>query len=570
MVEVAVSLLGRDAAGEIFFCRAIMRKTIAIWLTVVLALVSLTIRLLAAEQPALSPLPPSNIHSVESTAFQPEPPGDRVKCTVRNVMEWMPAVVSKDVYKVAPGDVLSVIVSGKANLNYVARPDAGQGTSPDEITVSPAGDIYLPLVGKISVVGKTVPEIEDSIRTRLCEYIREFQVSVAISKIHTVNVWITGEVENPGPQMLPAVASVSLAALQADIKPTGSTRRIVLTRKGVRYTVDLYKMSITGDIEGDMPLEPGDVIHVPAVSEYVEISGEVVRPGKYEMVSKSGSSDMTVHDLVELALGLTPAAMKERGFIERISEGGTKEAVYVNLADPNDNPHLQVGDRLVVPSISSYQPMIWLVGEFTGEGVYQRTPGSTVVDIENKSGIYFLKQGQTVLDVISATGGVTPQADLKRARIERRENGVLQSIPVDLERLLIRGDKTADVVLKNGDSIILPAVANKVHIFGEVRQPGSFVYSPNRRLVDYLGDAGGPTEQSKLTDVSIVRVSEGSKPTIVKLNAKAAIRGQSAEGNPILEPGDIVYVPSKFISSWRDATQMIFTSLSLITLFRRL
>ncbi|MDI6828153.1 MAG: SLBB domain-containing protein, partial [Armatimonadota bacterium] len=276
-----------------------------------------------------------------------------------------------------------------------------------------------------------------------------------------------------------------------------------------------------------------------------------------------------VNDLINLALGTTPSAARDKVFIERIGDDGRKVALNVNLLSRADNITLKPGDVLVVPSISAFQPMVRLIGEFKGDGVYQLSSDSTTHNLENKSGIYFLKKGQTVKDVIAATGGVTPQADLRQARIERFENGVLKNIPIDLERLLLQNDDTADIVLENGDSLVLPAVADKIHVFGEVKQPGSYAYSPNRRLVDYLGDAGGATDLAKLTEVSVVRGSF-EKPKVIKVNAKQAIRGGSIKGNPVLEPGDIVYVPSKFISSWRDATQMILSSLSLITLFRRL
>lgn len=498
------------------------------------------------------------------------PPGDRVKCELGNLNEWIPAAFSGAEYRIGPGDTLSINVQGKATLSYKARPDAKAGESPDEVTVTPGGDIYLPLAGKIQAAGKTVSELEDTIRQRLSTYIKHFEVSVAVSNVRTINVWISGEVENAGPRILPAVCTASLAALQAQIKPTGSTRRIEVIRNGSKKIVDLYKIIVTGNPQNDICLEPGDTLHVPAVTDYLEVTGEVTRPGRYEMVSLDGKTDeFTVSDLISLALGTTPAAARDKAFIERIGEDGRKFAINVNLLSKTDDIALKPGDVLVVPSISAFQPIVRLIGEFKGDGVYQRAPGSTTTDIENKSGIYFLKQGQTVKNVITATGGVTPQADLKRARIERFENGVLKNIPVDLERLLLQNDDTADVVLQNGDSLVLPALADKIHVFGEVKKPGSYIYSPNRRLVDYLGDAGGTTDIAKLTEVSIVR-GGFEKPIILKVNAKQAIMRGTIKSNPVLEPGDIIYVPSKFIGGWRDAMQMVFSSLSLITLFRRL
>jgi hypothetical protein len=82
-----------------------------------------------------------------------------------------------------------------------------------------------------------------------------------------------------------------------------------------------------------------------------------------------------------------------------------------------------------------------------------------------------------------------------------------------------------------------------------------------------LGDAGGPTERSKLSDVRIVK-GTADAPKITRVDVNSAIIGKSASSNPTLEAGDIVFVPSKFIGGWREGVQLIFTSLSLGSLLR--
>jgi len=507
----------------------------------------------------------------QGTALGPAS-GDRVPSVVKNLDQWIPAALSREDYRIGPGDVLDIRVQGKANLGYTVRPvaegDATTGTSagPHEVAVSPSGDIQIPLAGKIRAAGKTVSELEETIHTALSKYIRQFSVSVSVAQVRTINIWISGQVANPGPQVLPAVSTVSLAVLQAGIKPSGSTRRISLTRGGKQHTVDLYKMMITGNVDLDIPLEPGDSIHVPPVTEYVQVTGEVTRPGRYEMIGlEAGAGSFSVQDLISLSLGVTPAAAQERSFIERIDSDGRKFSVSIDLRSAGKDTPMQAGDTLVVTSVEAFQPIIRMTGEFKGDGVYQRAPGSTQNALENRSGIYFLKRGQTVLDVITATGGVTPQADLKRARIEREENGKVVSIPVDLDRLLVQNDKSADVTLVNGDLLVLPTTADKIHVFGSVRIPGSVVYSPSRKLIDYLGDAGGPTEQARLTDVSVVRGADGT-PEITRYNVERTIRGGVAKGNPELMPGDVVFVPQKFVSNWRDGLQLVFSAVSLASL----
>ena len=504
-------------------------------------------------------------------------PGDRTLRKIQGFNELIPDLMTGEDYRLGPGDVLNIDVRGKATFNYAAgevTTATPEGAKTNSVTVSPSGDIVLPLIGKVIADGKPVLELEGLIRSRLSEYIRDVHVSVTITKIRTLNIWVSGEVETPGPQVLTAVTTASLAALLAEIKPTGTTRRITVTRNGQTRTIDLYKMTINGGTENDMVLETGDAMHIPAVTEYVDINGEVSRPGRYEMVPYSGETGkFTVGDLLKLSLGVLPSAAKDKAFIERIGDNGKRIAVNVDLSNTEalSGTAMQSGDVLVIPSISAFQPMIRLVGEFKGDGVYQRLEGTTEVQVENKTGIYFLKQGQTVGNVIVATGGVTPQADMKRASIERIESdGKKVSIPVDLDRLLIKSDKSADAVLMNGDSLVLPALADRIYVFGEVKDPRACPYSPSRKLVDYIGDAGGPTSLAKLTSVSVVRNDSKGGSKVTKYDVNSAMRGVNKAGNPDLEPGDIVVVPQKFVSGWRDGIQLIFTSLSLGSLLQRL
>lgn len=494
--------------------------------------------------------------------------GDRVYSSAISLDRWFPSGVPGDRYRIGPGDTLGVRVYGRSSLDYL---NAFPSTSPEpgdlsEMIVSPDGEVYIRLAGRIAAAGKTTSELEDAIREALTPYIREFDVTVTLAKARTVNVWITGEVDNPGPRTFPAECSVSLAVLQAGIKPTGSTRRVMLIRGEKMFPVDLYWMMVTGKVDSDIPLESGDTVHVPPVKEYVEIKGECTRPGRYEMLTSAGlSAPFEVAHLLELSLGMSPTAALSHCSIERIGSDGRKTAVSVDLSETPVGATLQPGDVLVVPSIEAYQPIIRLIGEFRGDGVYQRAPGVTEIDVENRGGIYPLKQGQSALDVISATGGVTPQADLKHARIERRRDDRTLDIPIDLERLLVHQDLTADVELQSGDTLVLPAISDKIHVLGQVKRPGSYVYSPRRKLVEYLSEAGGPTDKAKLGDVSVVRGGLEA-PQLLRLDAESAIRGYSDKGNPELQPGDIVFVRERFISGWRDGVQLIFTSISLANL----
>ena len=489
--------------------------------------------------------------------------GDRVRLALPSAGAPAAVRVGPD-YRLDAGDTLGVYVTGRSNLRYQANPSAGPNTSPNEVTVALSGEITIPLAGTIKAAGLTVTELKGRVREALSRYIRSPEVSVTLASPRTVRIWVNGAVDNPGPQYTTATTTVAEALLRAGIKAEGSTRLITLERNGSKRTIDLFRVVSVGDLSQNVLLEADDAVFVPPVVDWVEVHGEVVRPGRYEMVSLAGKrSSLSIADLVGLASGTTPSAATEHCVLSRPSPSGDSEAARVDVAkalgspDAPENRLLRNGDGLTVPSIAAYQPMVRLVGEFRGSGVYQRIVGGGEAEIRNKSGIYRLSKGQTAGDVIRETGGVTPQADLKKARVERAVDGTTQTIALDLERILQHKDSSADVVLQGGDTLVLPSLNDAVSVFGEVVRPGSYSYVPDRRLVDYLADAGGPTNRAKQSSIAIVR-GDPAKPTILRADVRKPAK-EGSKNNPVLEPGDVVYMPEKIIADWRDIAQIIST-----------
>jgi len=524
---------------------------------------------------SLQAVPTSEIQVGESQAASP---GDRIRMRIEP-SELMTQIQAAEVpvgadYHIGAGDELSIYVSGKGNLKYyVGQPKEGGGNpeGPDvqRVKVALTGEILLPLIGSVRAAGLTTGELAAAILEKLAEFFRDPKVSVAVAQPRTMKVWVSGDVENPGPQVLPGTATVLEALLKAGITPTGSTRRIQLLRSGEAKTIDVYAIVMNGALEQNLPLEPGDTIFVPVAKGFVEMQGEVMRAGKFEPVSLCGGT-CCVKDAVDLARGLTSAAVPTRAILERKDPNGNINTIRLDLEkicrtpDCAENIALQDGDRIRVPSISEYQMVVRMVGEFTGDGVYQRMIGEGEEQVLNKSGVYRLAEGETAGDVIRKTGGWTPQADLKNARIERQTPEGYKKLPLDLDRVLVQKDSSADIVLQNGDTLVLPALGDKVQVIGQVTNPGAIAYTPGRRVLDYIGEAGGPTPRANTSNVAIIRnTPQGGRLSRVNIKRGAV----SERNNPVLEPGDVVVVPEKVIADWRDILQLLTSYRIIQTIF---
>jgi len=276
-------------------------------------------------------------------------------------------------------------------------------------------------------------------------------------------------------------------------------------------------------------------------SAIVFVTGEVQYPGAY-----NASPVERVSQLVARAGGLSPLGSKTRISLIR---GGLPYANvdierFENEGDLNANPFIESGDVIYVPPV---QGLVTVRGAVFGRGEYRIRASALTTEKERMSeGVYELKPGERVFDVIRKAGGITPWADLHNCYVERlvlNSGGKRQRIPVDLHRVLFDRDSTQNIELVNADIVVVPPINLFVYVEGEVNKPGSLLYTPNLGAGDYIGQAGGPTENGNLSRVSIIR------------NGKRI----SAKHNPVLEPGDIVIVPRYGLKWWQDYVDIIAT-----------
>jgi polysaccharide biosynthesis/export protein len=190
-------------------------------------------------------------------------------------------------YKVGPGDILSIIVWDHPELTTPAGQyrDATQAGT----VVTEDGTIYYPYVGVLAVAGKTTRQIRDLLIVRLSKYIEKVQLDVRMTAFRSKRVYVVGEVAKPGQQ---DVTDIPMTVLEAVNRAGGFTAeadhsRVLLTRKGATYRVDIQAMYEDGATEQNALLEAGDILNVSDRSfNKIFILGEVTKPGSLVMTKK--------------------------------------------------------------------------------------------------------------------------------------------------------------------------------------------------------------------------------------------------------------------------------------------
>ena len=190
-------------------------------------------------------------------------------------------------YKIGPGDILSIIVWDHPELTT----PAGQYRAADQAgtVVAEDGTIYYPYVGSLQVSGKTTRQVRDLLAARLSKFIEKVQLDVRMAAFRSKRVYVVGEVAKPGPQDVTDIPMTVLEAVNraGGFSPEADHSRVLLTRKGTTYRVDIQAMYEAGATEQNALLESGDILNVQDRSfNRVFVLGEVAKPGSLVMTKK--------------------------------------------------------------------------------------------------------------------------------------------------------------------------------------------------------------------------------------------------------------------------------------------
>lgn len=122
-----------------------------------------------------------------------------------------------------------------------------------------------------------------------------------------------------------------------------------------------------------------------------------------------------------------------------------------------------------------------------------------------RPGVYTVSSLSTLVDALFASGGPSVEGSLRSIELRRGGDVVTR---FDLYDLLIRGDKTKDAKLLNGDVIYIPPVGPEVAVLGSVRSPAIYELRPNETLGSVLADAGGVSAVAAEARVAIERIDQ--------------------------------------------------------------
>lgn len=361
------------------------------------------------------------------------------------------------------------------------------------------------------------------------------------------------------------------------------TAHAVMHRMRPDRTLEVVPVDVEGIMSGktaDIPLQKNDVLFIPTKAEMMQeqtvtIHGEVQYPGIYRYAANE-----TLEDLVLQAGGLretastvkvdvarriiNPKALTTDSVISKTYTFALKDGFII---DGQPGFTLQPFDEVYVRKSPGYneQKNIEVTGQVMFAGTYTLT-----------------SKNERLSDAVKRAGGVTDLAYVRGARLERRitpderlrmetvlgivrmQSGKKDSVDVkqlnlgdtyyvgiELDKALKEPGGDADLVLREGDKIIVPEYNGTVRISGNVMYPNTVAYEKGKRPAWYIDQAGGFGNRAKKGNTYIIYMNG----TVARVGHNAKIR-----------PGCEIVVPTKPESSGKGLAQWLSIGTSVASI----
>jgi len=402
-------------------------------------------------------------------------------------------------YVVGPGDEVRIDLFGA--FNPTGAEDAGGNWT---VIVARDGSLALPKAGTVRAAGSTLEALQQKIRDAYGTYYTDFELHVTLGRARAFSVYVAGDVRSPGVYAMPARATVALAlATAGGPSLAGSLRHIKVMRGGKEVgRFDAYDLLLSGDRQGDLPLQDGDVVFVPPVGLLAAITGDVLRPAVYEL-----RDEMPLGDFLRLAGGPTSQQFSGRVQIYRV-ENAQYRMAFESEADPRALASVRIrhGDVVKFYPVSVALASVTLSGPVASPGQFAIEPGRTRLSevLRRSGGLLYMAADEGELTRVRPT----PQGpETQRLRVNFRQ--------------ALAGDPAADILLEINDFLIVRSVPEwrlytTVSVAGEVRYPGTYTINPGERLSDVLERAGGLTSGAFPRGTIFTRASVRRQQTITK------------------------------------------------------
>ena len=438
---------------------------------------------------------------------------------------WQNLPIPKN-YILGPGDELIISLWGETDF-HISQ------------TINRDGQIYIENVGILNIGGKSVEDAKKYILSRFSRVYSTLLgnnpksfIDITLGELKSVNVHFVGFVNFSGVHLIHPFSNIITGLMQAGgINVDGTLRDIHLIRNGERIgSIDIYNYLYKGKAINNFRLMDQDIIYVPPRLSTIALSGQVKKPGYYEIIDKE-----TISTLIDLAGGKSIRAGQT---IFLYKNNYSLENSYLIDRDEVSKYFVADGDSIHVPIKQKINRFVRIEGQV-------RNPGK-----------YPYQKNMSLNDLINATMTLNDKdfiktADLSKIVLNRRN----PSGESPIELIVNYNDK--EFLLNNGDHITVSRInqffpIESVIITGEINRPGVYPVNNLTNLSKIIDLSGGYTKYGLEDGIEIFRdslkigwhdksfiLNDGDSLNVLKKSGLVLINGEvNAPGYLDFKKGD--------------------------------
>ena len=464
-------------------------------------------------------------------------------------------------YKISIGDTIKVKMWGAFEFELKSDVDS-------------QGNIFIPKVGTINVLGIRNDKLSQTIQEAVKGVFKKSVFVYAdLANYQPVSVFVTGAVNKPG--LYEGLSSDSVIQFIDKAKginaQSGSYRKIRILRQNKEIkNVDLYSFLLSGSLEL-FQFHMGDVIVVDTIKNYINISGDVKRPYRYEIIGEN----VSVQEILDAVL----ANPTMTNFT--VTKWNEKNEQIINIYAIKDNLDMKIYSGESINFIPDHTPQnieVSISGEHANIHNIVVKKGTTlqqVFDLIHMSDLSdsasfqlyrksVAEQQKTLLEAqlndleaktLTAGSMTTEEAIIRKQEAALVMNFIQRARKVQPKGQVIINQDTnlSQVLLEDGDNIFIPKKSHMVIVQGEVMLPGAQTYVDDMSFDEYIASCGGYSFRANEENVLIIQ----RNGKVISYDPSSMF-GQEYK----MQPGDSILVlgkvESKYLQVIKDITQIVY------------
>jgi polysaccharide biosynthesis/export protein len=360
-------------------------------------------------------------------------------------------------------------------------------------------------------------------------------------------------------------------------------------KKSIIDIKDVAELFEGKDNEKNIPVQDGDLVSIfpvdPRIYNKIFLEGFVKYPGKYQWRTGLKLSDILSPET------LHPEAFLERAEIERIEFPSTETKIFffspekLFNGDETEDVLLQPLDRIKILSEWKEPAIVVLKGEVRLPGEYTIEHGEKLSSVLKRAGGFteeaFLRgavftresvravqrehidrlirtQEEMLLREVSLADSENTSERAQLLIEQRRLISLLASyipmgrIPINLRKLEEFKGSPDDLILEEGDTLLISKPPMVVNTVGAVNNPGAVLWTEGRNIDYYLEMCGGLTRNADRRNIFVIRADGTAVSQEYQARGRSALR--------IIDQGDTIIVPEEIkITGWRQVAKDVAT-----------